>query len=447
MKLPLLSLLALAGTTAYAQEHYAGISTSKRTGIINAAMNPAELANLSSDYEINIFSISSSVANNKISFGDIVGGENLEDLIFYGSTPTNLRTGVEILGPAFAMKYGSWSFGIATVSKISVDMVDINPALANAVTNGRIDNISQAYDILADYNQRAMATSWGEIGLNAAKTILNDDKQKLSVGVNLKLLFPGSYANMGASNFNGTIVNNFGNVELTNANADLNFAYSGSLANGFTDNSNYTKFFAGGLNGAAVDIGANYQLKSADNPDRYFLNAGITLKNMGSLKFTDDNNEENSYTLNIPQGQSLNLNQFEDVDDIQEIEDILLQSGYVTLQQNNRDFKVKLPAYFAAYADVNFYGNFYASAYVQQKLNDDNSNDQIAVQNLVTLIPRYSARIFEAFVPISINEVSDFTAGVGFRISWFYIGSGSILSAAIADTNQADAYMGFRFGF
>ena len=37
-------------------------------------------------------------------------------------------------------------------------------------------------------------------------------------------------------------------------------------------------------------------------------------------RFTDDNNEENSYTLNIPQGQSLNLNQFEDVDDIQEID-------------------------------------------------------------------------------------------------------------------------------
>lgn len=443
MKKYLLLSLALTGATAFAQEHFAGISTSRQTSFANANMNPAELTNLTSNYEINIFSVSANVANNKITFGDIVGGDDFEDLIFAGTAPTNLRTDVVILGPAFAMKYEQWAFGISTAAKVRADMVDINPALANAVTNNTITgNI-----ILSNYNQRAVATSWGEVGLSAARPVVEIDRHKLSVGINFKLLFPGSYANMGASDFQGRITTEFGQVELRDANANLNFAYSGSLANGFTDNSNYTKFFAGGLNGVAADIGVNYQMKSATNPDRYFINAGLSLKNLGSLTFSDDNNQENSYTLNIPEGESLNLNQFEDVDDIQEIEDILLQSGFVTLQQNNRDFKIKLPAYFAAYADVNFYGDFYATAYVQQKLNDDNSNDQIAVQNIFTIIPRYSTRVVEVFVPCSFNEVSDFTAGVGLRAGFFYIGSGSILSAAISDANQADAYLGFRFGF
>ncbi len=226
----------------------------------------------------------------------------------------------------------------------------------------------------------------------------------------------------------------------------MNFAYSGSLANGFTDNDNYTKFFAGGLNGLSADIGVNYQWKNDENPDGYFLNAGLAVKNMGSLKFKDSNNEDNSYKLNVG-SDGLNLNQFENVDDIQEIEQILIANNVLTVQQNTRDFKIKLPAYVSAYADVNVYGDFYGTVYWQQKLNKDNNNDQIAVQNLLTITPRYSTRIFEAYMPLSFNEVSDFTAGIGFRVGGFYLGSGSILSAALGDANQADAYVGFRFGF
>jgi hypothetical protein len=102
---------------------------------------------------------------------------------------------------------------------------------------------------------------------------------------------------------------------------------------------------------------------------------------------------------------------------------------------------------FAAYADYNVSGNWYVTGYLQQKLKNDDSNGQVAVQNLGTITPRYSTELFEAYLPLSINEVSGFTAGIGFRFGGFFIGSGSVLSAAVSDTNQADAYVGFRFGF
>ncbi|KOS04977.1 hypothetical protein AM493_02170 [Flavobacterium akiainvivens] len=447
MKKTLLLAFVLTGTSVIAQQHFAGMSTSRRVSFLNAGINPAELANLTTKYELNVFGVSAGIANNKITFGDIVSGENFSDLVFSGTQPTNLRTDIELLGPSFAVKYRSWAFGVSTTAKVRADMIDLNPALANAVTNGGIDNVTEVYDIIDNFNQRGVATSWGEIGINVAKTLLETDKQKLSVGVNLKLLFPGSYANIGAGNLDGIVINNNNDVALTNATASLNFAYSGSLANGFDDSSNYTKFFAGGLNGFGADIGVNYQLKSSTDPGRYFINAGLSLKNIGSLTFKDDNNRENNYNLNIPANQSLNLNQFENVDNIQEVEDILLQSGFVTLTQTNRDFKINLPTYIAAYADVNFVSNFYAALYIQQKFNEDNNNNQIAVQNMITLIPRFSLSNFEVFVPMSVNEISDFTAGFGLRAGFFYLGSGSILSAAIADTHQADAYLGFRFGF
>lgn len=446
MKKTLLYAATLLCATTYAQEHFSGLSTSRRGGIINATVNPAELLNIKDKYDINVFSISTNVSNNKITFGDIVEGDNLEELIFTGTEPVNMRANSEILGPSFAMKIDKWAFGIASAAKLSVSMVDIDVNLGDALVNSGVTSLLLGTPIQTDYNQRAVATSWGEIGFSGAREIYNEDRHRVTSGATFKLLFPGSYANMSADKFNGRIVYIGNQVGLTDATATVNFAYSGSLANGFNDTGNYTDFFAGGLNGFAVDFGANYQWLKEDG-EGYKINAGLALRNLGSMKFKDDNNVNNTYRLDVPEGAFMNLNAFEDVESVEEAEEVLLASGYATIEEASKDFKVKLPGLFNAYADFNIYNKWYVTGYWQQKLTNDNNNDQIALQNTVTLTPRYSTNWFEAYTPLSHNEVAGFTAGIGFRIGGFFLGSGSILSAAIGDTNQADAYFGFRLGF
>jgi hypothetical protein len=82
-----------------------------------------------------------------------------------------------------------------------------------------------------------------------------------------------------------------------------------------------------------------------------------------------------------------------------------------------------------------------------KKLNKDNKNGQIASQNTFSITPRYSTGFFEAYAPLSNSEIAGFTAGLGFRVGGFYIGSGSLITAAISDSKQADVYLGFRVGF
>lgn len=454
MKKTLLFIISAVSFGAAAQDHFSGISTSRRVGIVNANLNPAELTNLKNNYEVNVFNLSVNLSNNKLTFGDLIGGdEDFEDMIFAGNEPVNMRADVEILGPAFAFKMDKWAFAVSSAAKIRANIVDVDVNLGNALSKTNIDLVTGTALINAGYNQRLSATSWGEIGLSAARELYNSEEHSISGGITFKLLFPGSFANAGADKFNGTIsLQEDGELILDDASANLNFAYSGSLAEGFDDSSNFTGFFAGGLNGFATDIGVNYRWKDIDSVSStgYRLNAGLSLKNMGSMKFTDDNNVSNSYVLTVPDmpnGSGLNLTEIQDAETFAEVEQILLESGYATLNNSNRDFKVKLPAVLAAYADVRLHRKWYATAFVQQKLNEDNSNDQIAVQNIVSLTPRYSTGFFEAYVPLSHNEIAGFTAGIGFRLGGFFIGSGSLLSAAVNDTNQADFYTGFRFGF
>ena len=55
MKKSILVTLLLAAISGYSQEHFAGLTTSSRVGILNVGINPAELNNMSNRFEVNIF--------------------------------------------------------------------------------------------------------------------------------------------------------------------------------------------------------------------------------------------------------------------------------------------------------------------------------------------------------------------------------------------------------
>lgn len=433
-----------------AQEHYSGINISRRVGILNSSFNPAELTNLSNTYEVNVFNTSLNVSNNKVSFGDIVSSdEDIEDLIFDGEDPANMRLDLLINGPAFAMKYKKWGFGISTNAVAKANIIDVDVNLGEALTNSGINSIAGITGISTEYNQKINAATWGEIGLSVARDLFENEKYKFSAGTNLRLLFPSSFTNFAADKFNGDIVNIGGDLSLTDTQANLNIAYSGPIADGFTDADNFNDFFSSGINGYAVDLGVNFKIKSDDNnPKDYKLNSGIAVKNIGSMTFKADNNVSSNYNLSISNTQFLNLNQFEDVDNIREIEQILIDNdnaGNINFDYINdkRDFTIKLPTLFTAYADLKLTKRFYVSAYTQQKLVDDSDNDFSTTQNSITLTPRFSGESYEIYVPLSDNEISGFTGGFGFRLGGFFMGSGSILTAMIDDTKQADIYLGF----
>lgn len=429
---------------SFSQEHFAGISTSSRGGILNASNNPAELSNLKSKYEVGILSSSFALSNNQLTFDEIIKGDNFEENLFKGNKNVDLRLDAEIYGPSFAIKIEKWSFSFTTKAYVKVNADDVNSTFGNAVTNGEFNDLTASAFIQNNSNQRLSGTTWGEIGFGISREIYEDENHKFSAGANLKLLFPGSYANLGVDKFTGTLVPTAGGVGLTNASAGLNIAYSGELANDFTDTSNYTKSLFGSLNGFAVDLGVNYRLK--DETNDYRINAGVAFKNMGSMTFKSNNNSATNYNLNIPAGEVLDLEAFNNIESLEDIEDILLASGYLNAVPNNRDIKVNLPSTFVAYADVKVITDVFVTLYTQQKLKEDADNDQITTQNVFSVTPRYATNNFEVYAPLASNEISGFTAGLGFRYGGFFIGSSSAFTGLIGNGEQADVYLGFRFG-
>lgn len=465
MKSKILIFALLFNLVIVAQEHFAGLTNSSRVGIITVGMNPSELSNLANKFEVNTFGTSINVANNKIGFNDIIDGKNLQDLIFIGTDPVNMRFDAEVYGPSVALKILKWGFAITTKANAKLNIVDADVNLGDALINKSINDLISTGGIAISNtnNQRLVGTTWGEVGLSVARALIDTEDNKFSAGATFKLLFPGSYSNIGISDFSGTIYKNTAIVNgsplnaiyLKDANANLNFSYSGNLSDSFTNFNDYSKSVFGSLNGFMGDIGVNYQRKDKSIVDvlksknKYKINIGASIKNIGSMTFKNDNNYSTNYKLNVP-STGINLEQFADIDNLSQIENKLIAENVLdkTIAEK-KDFTVKLPTTFVAYADVKIISKLYVSGYYQKKLNNDSDNDQITAQNIFTITPRINLGFFEAYIPLSENEISGFNAGFGFRLGGFYLGSGSIITAGLnkEKSMQADIYTGFRWAF
>jgi hypothetical protein len=248
------------------------------------------------------------------------------------------------------------------------------------------------------------------------------------------------------SNLNGLITQNASGTFLTTDQpATLNIAYSGNLADSFSNFDDYTKSVFGGLNGVAADIGITYQWK--DDKNKYKIKSGLAIRNLGSMTFKDDNNYNSNYTLSIPTSNPLNLSLFENITNLSEVEDVLFNNNYLNIDdQNKTDFRVNLPTLLTMYADFKIVPKVYITGFLQQKMRKDDGNDQITARNLFSVTPRINLGFFEAYIPVSSDEISGTNVGFGFRLAGFYLGSNSIITS-LADGKQANIYTGYRLAF
>jgi len=199
----------------------------------------------------------------------------------------------------------------------------------------------------------------------------------------------------------------------------------------------------------ATDFGFDYQLKNKIGGG-YKLKVGASVKNIGSMTFKGDDNVSNTYALNVDTPPGIDLNDFNDVEGLEDIEEVLSKpeySDYYEKTENKKDIKVKLPTVFNLYADLKVISKLSVTFFMQQKMGDNENDDQITAINSFSITPRVNLGPFEAFLPIGSNEISGTTAGLGFRLGGFFLGSNSAITALANDSKQADAYFGFRFGF
>jgi len=438
----LVTSICLLTTLAYSQHSFIGIQNSPRKGMVHAAMNPAELNHLSRQVEFNLFAVGATASNNVLSFQDIIKEGDLLDLALdRAEDPINVSAEVHLLGPSFGFLVNKWSFGFLSQAVVKGDIMDLNADLGSAFSDGSFQDDVYEIQINNSSNQRVNVAGYAKFGLMAGREIWSNYEHLVTAGGSFNFFVPGVYVNMGLNNFEGRYIQNGDQSSLSNARGTLNISYPQNLEDWDIEDQMLDRLSPANISGFAMDLGFTHQWQK---DGLVKLSSGLSIKNLGGLNL-GSNQVSNSYSMDIPEGQYFRLDQLEG--DLDEIEDQLLSSGYFTKRGQSGATRVSLPTMLAAYTDFRVSRIFQVSIYGQTRLSNQSGNEQLTAQNVFAVTPRLTLGAFEIYSPWANYEVSGLTGGAGLRLGSFFVGSQSVLTGFLSDTQQVDVHVGLSLGF
>lgn len=432
---------------------FPGYRTGNYTGVNGVVFNPANIADNRFIWDVNVIAINGFAGTNQsgLRFKDITRSFNADSLksrLLTGNDHINSLSYVDVLGPSVMFSLTpKTSLAFTTRSRVFANGRDINGNLATAVIDGGTTTAGIPFTF--NNNMLVHATGWTEFGGSIGHVLTNKGSHSFfKGGLTIKYLAGTADSYLSTTGFSGT-VNGAGNNYLTGTTGSLSL--NTTEAN-FGDYK-FKDFFKFNGHGVSGDIGfvyewrpeADYSMYQTDRfANKYKLKIAASLLDIGRIKYNRSTNEAANYTVNIPQGATFELNKFSDKS-IREYKAILDESPYFKGTQVSNSYKVNLPTTIHAEVDYMIGKGFALNAAGQFTINKKNSLS-LYYYNAYSFTPRWENSLFSIEVPMSYNELTQFNGGVAFRMGPFFVGSGSVLSALVHDSRQADLHIGVHFG-
>ncbi len=437
---------------ARAQQDLAGYRTGNYTGVNGVFSNPANIANSRYRWDVNLLGINASVGNNQAQFklgdlGKTFDGDKLTDQLFGANAgKTSGLVNVAIHLPAVMISVGpKMAFAFTSRARVLGNVTDMDGKLVDQIRN--INETSDLpYTVNSNGNMRVNVSGWMEYGLSFAREAYVLGPHYFKAGGTIKYLSGIGNMNVHLSNFKGTIDKDIIRQDgyLTNTSAKVGLASSGVNVSNF-DASQLTETSGHGI---GLDLGVVYEYRPAESKG-YLFKVGVSVLDIGRLKFTKDMTKSAGYNLNIPATDRFYLSQLNGVslDDYKTTLDQYPQYFAPDATNSETSYKVSLPTTMQINVDYHLQDHFYVNANVQLAMTKGSTkpfNGQY--YSGFTLTPRYEGRKFGFYLPLSYNGLTKFNAGTSFRAGPLYVGSGSVLTALMGNSKQADVFIGFRFG-
>lgn len=443
----LILLFLISGLTVSAQS-YTGYFHDNYAGVQSVLFNPASIADSRFKTDINLFSVSGSVANDLygVRFFDIFKKDyNIDrDAKITPSNANNGRANFDIMGPSFMFNIApKHTLAVFTRARSITNLRDINGNLIDQVKDG-LDQASN-FNLNAG-NAKGASNSWGELGISYAAVLYQNNQHFLKGGLTAKYLQGGVNGYIQGKDVNVTYVENTGSPE------NSTLVTSGEITIGasqdFEANEDYK--FDANSRGFGFDLGlvyewrpnyADYDLnnaKPADNNfrdlNKYKVRFGLSVTDIGSIDYK--NKKQDTYNVNGVVTQQM-------IDDADNLYDFL--NEHYTKTSTSKGAKTNLPTALHADVDWNMYKKFYLNLNGDINMVSTNKLNAYGIADRVSLTPRYESRWFSFYVPMTWMEYSGMQVGSGIRLGAFFVGSGSVLSNVISkESKGADFHVGMK---
>lgn len=171
--------------------------------MISTTMNPAEINNLHRKVEVGFLATNAVISTNTLSFGQMLNNTNAlwDNMISESNGSIQGATEGTVMIPSVGIKLNKWSLGVLSQVYVSGNIINMNADLGKHITNNYNSLSTTSFGINNPDNQRIAGSSWVETGLIIGREIWNNEKSKLSLAGNFKMIYPINYNNIGVDAF------------------------------------------------------------------------------------------------------------------------------------------------------------------------------------------------------------------------------------------------------
>lgn len=448
-------------------QDYTGYRTGNYTGVNGVFFNPANIADSRYRWDVNLVSASVLGGNNQASFklknlSETFNADSLENQL-YGKNAgtTSGLVSVNLMGPSFMFNASKkTTIALTTRSRVMANVQEVDGTLLQQVVDGYTSDAGLPYTITSAKNMFVNMNAWTEFGASMGQVLLDKEEHFLKGGITLKYLAGVGNAYLQLKNLTTTINEDkvTQDAYLSNTTGRIGTGFGGARFEDF-EIDDLTSFDSKGF---GADIGFVYEFRpdhaahrQGDNyawrrdENKYKLRVGVALLDIGSLKYKRDIARSGAYDIGITGSERLYLSELSDVklDDYKQFFDSRPQYFTPVAGSTESDYKVGLPTTLQLDVDYHLHRGFYISAAGQLSLvNNDSKPYNSQYQHTFTLTPRYETAKFGACLPLNYNELTKLNAGLSLRFGPLFLGSGSVITALLGESKQADLYCGIRLG-
>lgn len=464
-KLLALSFCLSCSAFANAQD-FLGIRTSNYAGVSSVFYNPANIADSRHRWDFNLVSAGATIGNDKATFklsdlGKTLNLDSLKDKVFSADAgSSNGFVSAAGYGPSFFFNLNKKSaIAFTSRARVMANIFDIDGKLANEIMDGA-GNTNYPYSIASAHNMLVNANGWTEFGASYAREILNKGAHYLKGGVSLKYLAGVANASLQINKLNATI--DYDALEddayLTNSSGTIGLDFGG-VAVSTLETSDLLKFKSTGF---GVDLGFVYEYRPDTSAamrngagdlrrdlNKYKFRLGVALLDAGSISYERDLDRSGGYTMQIGPSQRFYLRALADagIDEFKDTLNKYPQFFAPVTGMSTGKYSVSTPATLQVNADYQVHKGFYLNLASQVSLlNSRTKWNSSQYYSSVVLTPRIENSGFGFYLPVSYNSLTNVTAGASLRLGNFFVGSGSILSAALGGSKAADLFIGLHIG-
>jgi outer membrane protein OmpA-like peptidoglycan-associated protein len=456
-------LLMIAFTTmictslSYAQT-YPGYRTGNYTGVNGVFFNPANIADNRFKWDINLIAINGFAGTDQggIKLSDITGNFNGNDLksnILKGHSQVNSLDYADLLGPSFMISLSpNTSIALTTRSRVFANVKDVNGDLANAIIDPAGSGITSPI-VLNGGRTITHTTGWTEIGGSVGQVFTKKGSHHFfKGGITLKYIAGTADAYMTTDGISGSL-RSVGNTSVIDGPAAGYISINATNANfkdyTFDDLFKFTGQGYGGDIGFVYEFRPNtvdYSMYTNDRwANKYKLKIGVSVLDVGMIKFNKSENLAANYNTSIPDGGQFDLNALNGKSFGEFIPVLNGSPDFVAGTPQSSSYTVNLPTTVQANIDFLFTPNWAVNLAGQFNTNKA-INFNLYEVNSYSVTPRWENSLISVELPVNYNDLTQFNAGLAFRIGPFFIGSGSIITALFNNTKQADVHVGLNWG-